>query len=105
MTRADTFVFVYDISRALCLLRDDVKDLPGEFVDNYIKHTISSFQMVSVLGYRVDYLTPREIESFHSQIEATQELWKSIQLPVELAGEEVMVHRVGGKLWIVVPNR
>lgn len=111
MKRPDTFVFVFDISAALCKLRMDYVPAPGEvvvvseLVDNFVKHTIACFQVVSVLGYRVDYTRAHQISWFQSQIEAAQELWRSVRLPPELAGEEVIVHRVDDKVWIVVPNR
>ena len=111
MRSPDTFVFVFDISAALYKLRMDYIPQPGEFVvanelvDNFVKHTIACFQVVSVLGYREDYMRAQQISWFQSQIEAAQELWRSIRIPPELAGEEVIVHRVDGRVWIVVPNR
>lgn len=110
MNRPSTHIYVFDISRALNQLRMDNAPLEGYvnpevLVDDFVKHTIACFQVVSVLGYRIDYLRPSTITWFNTQVEAAHELWRSIRLPVEVSGEEVLVHRVGDRVWIVIPNR
>lgn len=88
------------------------KDIPeklyykyaNELIDDFIKHTINSFDIFYISCLKPLAFSRDEVNWFINNHEARACLWKVInRLPIETSGKSVEYHRCQSTIWLAIP--
>lgn len=112
--KADAVVIAYDVTDVIRTLKPIIRDwfittrtnhlLEDQLIDFWFSHTIHQYEVVTVAESYYHDLN-EHIGSFFSQTqEAVSELWKIIDIPVQLSGSIVTIRRFRNALWIFYLN-